>query len=74
MRIVAAVQADMRLYKRIGYHDFEGIANDVDERERIVGDLGPHKCRAVLEQRTTPWPARLAPMRRLDETDPSYRD
>jgi ribulose-5-phosphate 4-epimerase/fuculose-1-phosphate aldolase len=34
----------MRFYKRIGYHDFEGVANDLDERERIVRDLGEHKC------------------------------
>ncbi|MPZ46042.1 MAG: class II aldolase/adducin family protein [Betaproteobacteria bacterium] len=37
-------QAAMRFYNRIGYHDFEGIATDVDERERIVADLGPHQC------------------------------
>jgi hypothetical protein len=35
----------MRFYKRIGYHDFEGVANDLDEREaHIVRDLGEHKC------------------------------
>ena len=33
----------MRFYKRIGYHDFEGIATDLDERERIVADLGEHQ-------------------------------
>jgi ribulose-5-phosphate 4-epimerase/fuculose-1-phosphate aldolase len=37
-------QSAMRFYKRIGYHDFEGVANDIDERERIVRDLGAHKC------------------------------
>jgi ribulose-5-phosphate 4-epimerase/fuculose-1-phosphate aldolase len=37
-------QAAMRFYNRIGYHDFEGIATDVDERERIVADLGAHQC------------------------------
>ena len=37
-------QAAMRFYNRIGYHDFEGIARDVDERERIVADLGDHQC------------------------------
>jgi len=37
-------QSAMRFYKRIGYHDFEGVANDLDERERIVADLGEHKC------------------------------
>jgi ribulose-5-phosphate 4-epimerase/fuculose-1-phosphate aldolase len=37
-------QSAMRFYKRIGYHDFEGVANDLDERERIVRDLGELKC------------------------------
>jgi ribulose-5-phosphate 4-epimerase/fuculose-1-phosphate aldolase len=37
-------QSAMRFYKRIGYHDFEGVANDLEERERIVADLGKHKC------------------------------
>ncbi|MGE5145881.1 MAG: class II aldolase/adducin family protein [Candidatus Eiseniibacteriota bacterium] len=27
---------------RVGYHDFEGLANDVDERQRLVADLGQH--------------------------------
>ena len=34
-------QAAMRFCSHIGYHDFEGIAQDLDERERIVADLGP---------------------------------
>jgi ribulose-5-phosphate 4-epimerase/fuculose-1-phosphate aldolase len=29
-------------YGRIGYHDHEGLAVDVDERSRLVSDLGPH--------------------------------
>ena len=29
-------------YNRIAYHDFEGIALDLDERSRLVADLGPH--------------------------------
>src|SRR5262245_24025204 len=37
-------QSAMRYYKRIGYHDFEGVASDLDERARIVADLGEHKC------------------------------
>ena len=37
-------QSAMRFPNRIGYHDFEGVASDLDERERIVADLGPHKC------------------------------
>ena len=29
-----------RYYKRVAYHDFEGKAQDMDERERLVRDLG----------------------------------
>jgi len=37
-------QSAMRYYKHIGHHEFEGVATDLDERERIVRDLGDHKC------------------------------
>ena len=37
-------QGALRFYNRIGYHDYEGIALDIDERERIVASLGPHKA------------------------------
>ena len=37
-------QSAMRFPNHVGYHDFEGVASDLDERERIVADLGPHKC------------------------------
>jgi ribulose-5-phosphate 4-epimerase/fuculose-1-phosphate aldolase len=37
-------QGALRFYNRIGYHDYEGIALDLDERERIVASLGPHKA------------------------------
>jgi ribulose-5-phosphate 4-epimerase/fuculose-1-phosphate aldolase len=37
-------QSVMRYYKRIGYHEFEGVAKDLDERARIVADLGDQKC------------------------------
>lgn len=37
-------QSAMRFYDRIGYHDHEGISHALDERERIVHDLGPHKA------------------------------
>lgn len=29
---------------RIAYHDFEGIAVKMDEQERLVADLGPHRA------------------------------
>jgi len=35
-------QTSMRFVGHIGYHDYEGPAVDLDERERIVEDLGPH--------------------------------
>ena len=37
-------QTALRFHKRIGYHAFEGVADDLDERARIVADLGDHKC------------------------------
>ena len=37
-------QTAMRFANHVGYHDFEGVASDLDERERIVKDLGRFKC------------------------------
>ena len=33
-----------KFYNRIAYHGYEGIALDIDERERLVADLGEHKA------------------------------
>ena len=33
-------QTSLQFYGRLGYHDFEGIALNLEERERIVADLG----------------------------------
>jgi ribulose-5-phosphate 4-epimerase/fuculose-1-phosphate aldolase len=35
-------QTTMRFVGHLGYHGYEGPAVDLDERERIVADLGPH--------------------------------
>jgi len=35
-------QTAVRFVGHIGYHDYEGPAVDLDERERVVSDLGPH--------------------------------
>ena len=35
-------QTSIRFVDHIGYHDYEGPAVDLDERERLVRDLGPH--------------------------------
>ena len=43
-------QTSIRFDDHIGYHDYEGPAVDLDERERIVADLGPHNA---LIMRTT---------------------
>jgi len=33
-------QFSMQVYDDVAYHDYEGIALELDERERLVGDLG----------------------------------
>jgi ribulose-5-phosphate 4-epimerase/fuculose-1-phosphate aldolase len=33
-------QHSMRFYNRISYHDYEGIALNLEERERLINDLG----------------------------------
>lgn len=38
---VAMTQTGCMFHERIGYHEYEGIALDLDERERLVADLGP---------------------------------
>lgn len=37
-------QHSMKFYGRIAYHGYEGIALDLNERERLVADLGQHKA------------------------------
>ncbi len=39
-------QHAMRFYKRMAYHDYEGISLDTDERARLVADLGD--CQAMI--------------------------
>jgi ribulose-5-phosphate 4-epimerase/fuculose-1-phosphate aldolase len=38
--LLPLTQHAMRLYGRIGYHDYEGIALSEGERERLIADLG----------------------------------
>jgi ribulose-5-phosphate 4-epimerase/fuculose-1-phosphate aldolase len=40
-------QHAMRVHREITYHDYEGIALDMDERTRMAGDLGK-KSRAMI--------------------------
>jgi ribulose-5-phosphate 4-epimerase/fuculose-1-phosphate aldolase len=37
-------QKALVLYGRIGYHDYEGLALDLDERARLIRDLGDHRA------------------------------
>jgi len=37
-------QHALKFYGKLGYHDYEGIALDLDERERLIAALGPHKA------------------------------
>ncbi|QVN22673.1 class II aldolase/adducin family protein [Burkholderia pyrrocinia] len=37
-------QHALKFYEKLGYHDYEGIALDLAERERLVRDLGTHKA------------------------------
>jgi ribulose-5-phosphate 4-epimerase/fuculose-1-phosphate aldolase len=42
--LLPLTQKSMRFYNRIGYHDYEGVADDLDERSRIVASLGKHNA------------------------------
>jgi ribulose-5-phosphate 4-epimerase/fuculose-1-phosphate aldolase len=37
-------QNAMRFYNRVGYHDYEGLTDNFDERERIVDALGKNRA------------------------------
>jgi len=37
-------QSAMRFYDRVGYHDYEGLTDSFDERERIMGALGKNRA------------------------------
>jgi ribulose-5-phosphate 4-epimerase/fuculose-1-phosphate aldolase len=40
--LLPMTQTSMRFVGHLGYHDYEGPAIDLAERERLVRDLGPH--------------------------------
>ena len=42
--LLPLTQKSMRFYNRIGYHDYEGVADDLDERTRIVASLGKNNA------------------------------
>jgi ribulose-5-phosphate 4-epimerase/fuculose-1-phosphate aldolase len=38
--LLPLTQTSLNVHTDVGYHDYEGIANDLGERERIVADIG----------------------------------
>jgi ribulose-5-phosphate 4-epimerase/fuculose-1-phosphate aldolase len=42
--LLPLTQKSMRFYNRIGYHDYEGVADDLDECPRLVASLGRHNA------------------------------
>lgn len=41
-------QIALQFHGRLGVHDYEGIALDLDERQRIIADLGDTRCGVIL--------------------------
>ena len=41
-------QRSMLFYNRLSYHDFEGLASDIDEATRLARDLGPTNKALIL--------------------------
>ena len=50
--LVPASQKAMAFHDRLAYHDYEGIALDLDERARLVADLGD-RCAMILRNHGT---------------------
>lgn len=46
--ILPMTQGAMRFYNRISYHDYEGIATDMNETQRLARDLGPKNKSMIL--------------------------
>lgn len=46
-------QTAMIVRRDVAYHDYEGVALDLDERERLVADLGPDKNSMILRNHGT---------------------
>jgi ribulose-5-phosphate 4-epimerase/fuculose-1-phosphate aldolase len=46
--LMALTQKSMRYFGRTAYHDYEGVALDLDERERLIADLGADNHTMIL--------------------------
>ncbi|WP_300378916.1 class II aldolase/adducin family protein [Henriciella sp.] len=51
--LLPITQTAMIVREDLAYHDYEGIALDLDERERLVADLGPEKSSMMLRNHGT---------------------
>ena len=47
--VLPLTQHSMLFYNNISYHDYEGVATNLDERERLVRDLGETSLAMVLK-------------------------
>lgn len=50
--LVPASQKGIAFHERVAYHDYEGIAFELDERPRLVADLGD-RCAMILRNHGT---------------------
>ena len=50
--LLPLTQTAMLIRDEVAYHDYEGVAVDLDERERIIADLG-EKCAMLLRNHGT---------------------
>ena len=50
--LMPLTQTAMLIRDEVAYHEYEGVAVDLDERERIIADLGP-KCAMLLRNHGT---------------------
>jgi len=46
--LVVVSQEAMQFHARVSYHDFEGVATDLDETARLAADLGPANKAMIL--------------------------
>lgn len=42
--LLPITQHALRFYQRLGYHDYQGIALDLEERESLIANIGQHKA------------------------------
>jgi ribulose-5-phosphate 4-epimerase/fuculose-1-phosphate aldolase len=51
--LMPITQTAMLIRDELSYHHYEGVATDLDERERLVQDLGPTKTAMILRNHGT---------------------